>query len=178
MGCRRPPETELTMMKTLLAASAIVLAGTVAALAATPKPIDQFDYWGAFTYEDAKRGKLCYALAVPEAKKPADRDHGDVYFVVSAKAGKSGYEPQVEVGYPLKPDADVSVKVGSKTFPMFANANNAWLKDTKNANALITAMRKGAKMEVSGVSKRGTETTYTYNLRGVTAALKAISNCK
>ena len=166
------------MMKTLLAASAIILAGATAAAAATPKPIDQFDYWGAFTYQDAKRGKLCYALAIPEAKKPADRDHGDVYFVVSSKVGSNGYEPQVEVGYPLKPDADVSVKVGSQVFPMFANANNAWLKDTKNAQALITAMRKGAKMEVSGVSKRGTRTTYTYNLTGVTAALKAIADCK
>lgn len=165
------------MIRTLIAASAL-LAGTVAAVAATPKPIDQFDYWGAFTYQDSKRGKLCYALAVPQAKAPQDRDHGDVYFVVSRKAGADGYEPQVEVGYPLKPDADVSVKVGKKVFPMFSNANNAWLKDTKNSQALITAMRKGAKMEVRGTSKKGTRTSYTYNLTGVTAALKAISNCK
>lgn len=166
------------MIKLTTIASALVLAGTVAAAAASPKPIDEFGYWGAFTYDDAKRGKLCYALSVPQAKAPEDRNHGDVYFVVSAKSGGKAFEPQIEVGYPLKPDADVSVEVGGKKFAMFSNANNAWLKDTKNSDALIAAMRKGRKMKVNGVSKKGTRTTYTYSLSGVTAALKAISACK
>lgn len=169
----------MTFTKTLIAASALTLSATAMASAASPKPIDQFDYWGAFTYEDAKRGKLCYALAVPQAKEPEDRDHGDVYFVVSAKADAAGgYEPQVEVGYPLKPDETVSVTVGKDSFPMFSRNNNAWLKDTKNESDLITAMRKGATMKVSGVSKKGTRTAYTYNLTGVTKALQAIKNCK
>ena len=169
---------DITMIKKLVAASVLVLAGTTLAVAAEPKAINQFDYWGAFSYEDAKRGKLCYALAVPQAKAPADRDHGDVYFVVSAKAGSNEFEPQVEVGYPLQADEDVSVKVGKEVFSMFSSNNNAWLKDTKKSDALVKAMRKGSRMEVTGVSKRGTKTSYVYNLVGVTAALKAVSACK
>lgn len=162
-------------MKFALAlATTVFLAGN--AFAAQPKPIEQYDYWGAFEYQDPKRGKLCYALAVPQAKAPEDRNHGDVFFVVSAKPG--GYEPQVEVGYPLKPEADVRVKVGAKSFEMFSKDNNAWLKDLKGEPALIEAMRKGAQMTVSGTSRKGTRTSYTYNLSGVTAALKRIRDCK
>jgi len=171
------------MAKSIL--KSFVLGASVAAFSAgiaaaqTPKPIKQHKAWGAYTYNDARAGKICYILSIPTVKEPTDRDHGDVFFLVSQKPdGSAAYEPQVEVGYPLKAEAGVTVTVDGKSFKMFAKGNNAWLSDIAQEPALVAAMRNGRSMKVSGQSARGTQTTYTYSLSGVTAALKEVANCK
>jgi len=162
-----------------LSAIALAFAGvSTAAFAQAPTPIKQHKAWGAYSYQDAKAGKICYILSIPTAKEPADRDHGDVFFLVSQKPnGATGFEPQVEVGYPLKEDS-VSVSIDGKAFTMFSQGNNAWLKDLAVEPDLVAAMRAGQSMKVSGESRRGTQTTYTYSLSGVTAALSEVSACK
>ena len=168
-----------TSFKTLIVCSAATFIACTVTLAQQPKPIKQHLAWGAYTYEDARAGKICYILSIPTAKEPSDRDHGDVFFLVSQKPdGSAKFEPQVEVGYQLKPDVDVTVTVDGKSFKMFAKGNNAWLSDISQEPALVDAMRNGQSMKVSGESTRGTRTTYTYSLSGVTAALKEVSNCK
>ena len=167
------------MLKSLIICSTTMVIPVTGALAQTPKPIKQHKAWGAYTYNDARAGKICYILSIPTVKEPADRDHGEVFFLVSQKPdGTAKFEPQVEVGYPLKTDAGVTVTVDGKTFKMFAQGNNAWMSDIKQEPELINAMRNGRSMKVSGVSTRGTQTSYTYSLSGVTAALKEVSNCK
>lgn len=171
------------MIKTVLkSVSAIAFLATLSAGAAsaqTPKAIKQHKAWGAYTYQDARAGKICYVLSIPTAKEPADRDHGDVFFLVSQKPdGSKGYEPQVEVGYPLKEKSEVTVTIDGKNFVMFSQGNNAWLKDVAQEPALVDAMRAGRSMKVEGQSKRGTQTSYTYSLSGVSAALQEVANCK
>ena len=61
---------------------------------------------------------------------------------------------------------------------MFSQGNNAWMSDINKEPELVAAMRSGRSMKVSGVSTRGTQTSYTYSLSGVTAALKEVANCK
>lgn len=157
-----------------------LLAGIPAiALAQAPQPIKQHKAWGAYSYKDAKAGKICYILSIPTAKEPADRDHGDVFFLVSQKPnGGEGFEPQVEVGYPLKDDSTVTVTVDGKKFDMFVKGNNAWLKDLASEPKLVAAMQAGSRMKVTGQSRRGTITSYTYSLSGVTAALSEVTACK
>lgn len=165
-------------------AKTIALASTLAvipvvALAQTPKPIKQHNAWGAYSYNDNQAGKICYILSIPTEKQPTDRDHGDVFFLVSQKPDGSGrFEPQVEVGYPLQANADVVVNIDGKEFKMFSQGNNAWLSDVKQEPDLVSAMRSGRSMKVAGKSSRGTATSYTYSLSGVTAALGEVSKCK
>ena len=170
------------MLKSSIAKCALLtcmLAVPAHALAQTPKPIKQHKAWGAYTYNDARAGKICYILSIPTVKEPNDRDHGDVFFLVSQKPdGSRAFEPQVEVGYPLKPKATVTVTIDGKTFKMFSQGNNAWLEDIAQEPTLVNAMRNGRSMKVSGQSTRGTQTSYTYSLSGVTAALNEVSNCK
>ncbi len=166
-------------LKLLVVCSTALSAPIAAAIAQTPKAIKQHKAWGAYTYDDARAGKICYILSIPTVKEPGDRDHGEVFFLVSQKPDGSGkFEPQVEVGYPLKSDADVTVTVDGKSFKMFSQKNNAWLTDVSQESDLVNAMRNGRSMKVAGVSVRGTQTSYTYSLSGVTAALKEVSNCK
>ena len=171
--------TKILIAKTLACAFGASLIATGSSLAQAPKPIKQHKAWGAFTYNDSQAGKICYILSVPTVKEPADRDHGDVFFLISQKPnGSSGYEPQVEVGYPLKADSTVTVDVDGKKFTMFVQKNNAWLKDLADEPDLVAAMRAGRSMKVSGQSRRGTQTSYTYSLSGVTAALSEVEKCR
>jgi invasion protein IalB len=43
---------------------------------------------------------------------------------------------------------------------------------------LIAAMRAGSDMRVQATSGRGNTTSYTFSLRGITAALTSIQNCQ
>ncbi len=157
---------------------ALTLPLTVAQ-AQTPKALKQHKAWGAYTYNDAKAGTICYILSIPTAKEPSDRNHGDVFFLVSQKPdGSKSFEPQVEVGYPLKSNAAVTVTIDGKSFKMFSKGNNAWLEDVSQEPVLINAMRSGRSMRVASQSSRGTQTSYTYSLSGVTAALNEAANCK
>ena len=168
-----------SIFKSLIICSTAMVIPFTGAFAQTPKPIKQHKAWGAYTYDDARAGKICYILSIPTVKEPADRDHGDVFFLVSQKPdGSAKFEPQVEVGYQLKADAGVTVTVDGKSFKMFAQGSNAWVSDINQEPELVNAMRSGRSMKVSGVSTRGTQTNYTYSLSGVTAALKEVSNCK
>lgn len=166
-------------LKTIAIASMVFALPLSMAQAQTPKPIKQHKAWGAYSYDDARAGKICYILSIPTLKEPSDRNHGDVFFLVSQKPdGSKNFEPQVEVGYPLKANAAVTVTIDGKTFKMFAKGNNAWIEDISQEPTLIKAMQAGRSMKVVGQSTRGTQTSYTYSLSGVTAALNEASKCK
>lgn len=160
-------------------ALAALVASPVAAQAQQPKPklIQQFNAWGSYVYQTDK-GKTCFVLSVPTAKKPADVDHGDVYFMVSRRPSNNiSYQPEAQMGYKLKGGSKVNVDVGGKDFVMFTSGDRAWVENAAQEPALVADMRAGSTMTVKAESDRGTKTEYTYSLSGVTAALDKIKGC-
>jgi invasion protein IalB len=150
-----------------------------AAAPAAPTRIQQFDAWGAYSYQSGA-GKVCYVLSVPTAKLPATGiDHGDNFFIVSQRPGQNiSYEPQAMMGYPLKENSKVDVVIDNKTFVMFTKDKAAWVENAAQEPALVAALKSGHSLKVTATSKKGTGTSYTYSLKGVTAALKQIESCK
>ena len=170
-------------MKTKLvfasALSGALLAATLssAALAQAPTRIKQHNAWGAYTH-NGTAGKVCYVLSIPTQKEPADRDHGDVFFMLAKHPGQAAnLEPQFTVGYPFADNSKVTLNIDGKTFSMFTKGSNAWIENPQEEPTVVAAMRAGSKMSVSGQSRRGTQTSYSYSLSGVTASLKEIANC-
>jgi len=167
-------------LKKHASALAILVATTTAVFAASPSPtrIQQFNAWGAYSYQSPK-GKICYVLSVPTSAKPTDVDHGDVFFLISQRPGQNvTYEPQAMMGYELKDGSKVDVSVDGKSFTMFTKGNSAWVENAAQEPALVGDMRAGHSMTVKAVSSRGTNTEYTFSLSGVTAALDKIKDCK
>ncbi|MBO3762508.1 hypothetical protein J5J10_00415 [Ciceribacter sp. L1K23] len=159
-------------------ALAIVLASFGVAIAQSPTRIEQFKAWGAYSYK-ANGGTVCYVLAVPTAKEPASVNHGDIFFIVSQRPGQNiSYEPQAMMGYPLKEASKVNVSIDGKNFVMFTKDTAAWVENAAEEPALVSAMKSGRSMSVKATSARGTATSYTYSLSGISAALQKIESCK
>lgn len=153
-------------------------ASTLAALAQSATKISQHSAWGTYSYQ-GDTGKVCYVLTVPTEKQPTNLDHGDIFFFVSQRPGQEiSYEPQFIASYSFQENSKVSVTVGDKSFSMFTRGKSAWVENAAEEPQLVAAMRAGADMKVSAKSGRGNSTTYAFSLRGISAALNAISDCK
>lgn len=149
------------------------------AASAAPTRIKQFDAWGAYSYQSSS-GKVCYVLSVPTTKLPEKGiDHGDNFFIVTQRPGQNiSYEPQAMMGYTLKENSKVNVTIDNKTFVMFTKDKAAWVENAAQEPALVAAMKSGHSLTVAAVSKKGTATSYTYSLAGISASLKQIESCK
>ncbi|MBW3096744.1 invasion associated locus B family protein [Pseudohoeflea coraliihabitans] len=164
--------------KTLaIAFTALVAMSTVAA-AQSPTRLKQFDAWGAYSYKTGD-SSVCYVLSVPTVKSPSNVDHGDIFFLISQRPGQNiSYEPQAMMGYPLKEASKIEVDVDGKKFGLFTRGTSGWVENAAEEPQLVAAMRAGSQMTVKATSRRGTNTTYSYSLKGVTAALEQINSCK
>ncbi|MEZ5800147.1 MAG: invasion associated locus B family protein [Nitratireductor sp.] len=118
-------------------------------------------------------------MSIPSQKLPADRDHGDVYFMLAQHPGQNvTLEPQFTVGYAFRDNSKVVLDIDGRKFSMFTQGNNAWMENPAEEPLVVEAMRKGKAMSLTAASRRGTQTQYTYSLSGVSASLSDIQNCR
>ncbi|WP_337269386.1 invasion associated locus B family protein [Oryzifoliimicrobium ureilyticus] len=148
------------------------------AASSAPTRIQQFQAWGAYSYKSGAN-TVCYVLSVPTQKSPNNIDHGENFFIVSQRPGQNiSYEPQAMMGYSVKEGSKINVTIDNKTFVMFTKDKAGWVENAAQEPALVAAMKTGHAMTVAATSKRGTGTSYSYSLAGISAALKQIESCK
>ncbi|MEM0907210.1 MAG: invasion associated locus B family protein [Pseudomonadota bacterium] len=70
----------------------------------------------------------------------------------------------------------MTVDVDGKTFNLFTKDDGAWVEAPADEQSLVAAMKAGRSMTVKGRSARGTATTYTFSLSGVTAGTNRIAS--
>jgi invasion protein IalB len=142
-----------------------------------PTLVAQYGDWGAYTAApDGKR--VCFALSKPKSQKASNDDakrDAAYVFVSTRPTEKVKDEVSIIVGYPLNPKVDATAQIGSSTFVMFGQNDGAWIKNAAEEPQLVDAMRKGAELVVKGKSTRGTETTDTYSLKGISNALDRVA---
>jgi hypothetical protein len=168
-------------IRSIISGALVLAATTTVALSQAATPIGSFRQWNAYTFTDAE-GKSCYIASQPQSSKYSQDISGrdPAFFLVTtrvagdpAKSVKN--EASTIIGYPFKPDSSVTVAVDGQNFTMFTRDDNAWFNDRNSEAAFIEAMKAGTTMTVEGQSGRGTVTTDTYSLSGVTAGLDAIA---
>ncbi|TCR83871.1 invasion associated locus B family protein [Rhizobium sp. BK376] len=164
-------------VKPIAIAFSLLLSSASIAAAAQPTRINEFDDWGVYSYA-SKQGTVCYALSMPKQMKPEGIDHGRNFFIVSPGGdGGSAYVPEAIMGYPLKAGSAVNITIGDDKFVMFTKDNAAWVQKEGEEPQMVSAMQGGSDMLVEATSKRGTSTSYSYSLSGITAALKQVAKC-
>jgi len=144
---------------------------------ARPKDRDlgKFGDWRAQAYTE--NGKpVCMIWSQPIKDEGKYNQRGAIYvYVVHRPALKQFNEVQVVAGYRYKKGSDVHVRIGGDTFKLFTELEGAWARTPAVDHKLVGAMRRGNSMIVTGISGRGTDTTDTYSLKGITAAHDAIN---
>jgi Invasion associated locus B (IalB) protein len=142
-----------------------------------PEKLGGFKDWEAYTYK-APDSKVCFAFAEPQTKVPAKVKRDAIRFIVTNYPGRK-VKGQIStiIGYPFKEGATVKLSIDDKNFDLFPVGDTAWAGDT-DAD-IVAAMKKGTTLKVEGVSWKGTATTDTYSLTGISAAIDKIdSACK
>lgn len=146
-----------------------------------PKLLGQYGEWGAYTATPAGK-KLCFALAKPGSSQtvPPNRPRDPAFLFISTRPGeKVKDEISLIIGYPIKPNTDVTAAVGATSFALYTQQDGAWVKNAPDEPKMIEAMRKGADVVVKGESGKGTKTTDTFSLKGIVQALDRVGQeCK
>ena len=159
----------------------LVLTGLGAgdAAAQTPELLGQDKDWGAYVVEK-DGGKTCFALSMPKSQAPKNVNRDQPYFYVTFRPkDKIRNQISVIIGYPFENGSSATVEIGSTRFTLFTKDNKAWIDDLSQQDKLVAAMKAGSSMTVRGRSQRGTNTTDSYSLSGITASLGRIaSSCK
>ena len=100
-------------------------------------------------------------------------------FISTRPAEKVTDEISVIIGYPFKPGTEASVEVGSTAYALYTQQDGAWIKNATEEAQMVDAMRGGDNVVVKGESAKGTQTTDTFNLKGVSQALDRMAQeCK
>jgi invasion protein IalB len=165
----------------VLTIAAIAVIGASAG-ASAQQEVGVFKAWKAFTQDDPD-GKLCFVASQPTDSKYSQKisDRDAAFFMITSIPAKSiRNEASTIIGYPFAPNSTVTVDIDGKKFSMFTNesqGDTAWAV-VEQQEALVAAMKSGTRMTVEGKSRRGTISTDSYSLSGVTAALdKATAEC-
>jgi invasion protein IalB len=162
-----PPRAGAALIAAVLAASAA---------AADPQVVARHDAWTVYRL-DLEGDLVCYASTPPEDAAPLNAEHGEVAFIVATwKSGAAREQPMLSVGYALRTGAPTSARVGSDRYRMFTDGTEAFIEADADQPRLVNAMKRGYTMRLETVSAEGTQTTYEFSLRGVTAALRAVSD--
>ena len=162
----------------------IALAAIASALlvsSANAQTVSLVDHQGTWSlYADTASPKqVCFVASQPQAVEPIGANRGPIYFYISAWP-KDGIklEPSIKAGYPVKPDKDMTVTIGSDSFKMYGKGDRGFVLDPTEELKLIESMKKRSSAVVKAISAKGTGTTDTYSLAGLAQALdKMATTC-
>jgi invasion protein IalB len=152
-----------------------------AAGGAQPKLLGQYGLWGAYAASPAGK-KVCFALAKPSSSEtsPPNRPRNPVYMFISTRpAEKVSNEVSLVIGYPFKAGTEATAQIGGSSFALYTQQDGAWIKNANEEAKMVDAMRSGDNAVIKGVSAKGTQSTDTFSLKGVSQALdRATQECK
>jgi invasion protein IalB len=154
---------------------------TMAANTPTTKFVGRYQDWILQTHGSGK-SRVCYLLSQPKKSEPTKINgktinRGDVYMLITREKSGKNFKDVVSfvAGYPYKKDSDASCAIDKKAnYKLFTNNDRAWAPDDATDKNLLLSMRRGNQMTIKGMSSRGTVTTDTISLKGLTAGYKAL----
>jgi Invasion associated locus B (IalB) protein len=138
-----------------------------------PTLLDSFHDWGAYVAQG--RDKTCYALASPKERAPSTLKRDPAYVFISSRPSENvRNEVSIIMGFAMNDKAEAKAEIGNASYDLIAKGTNAWVKNPAQENQFIDALKKGSKLIVKAPSTKGSVTTDTYSLAGLSQALDRV----
>ena len=163
----------MSIIKKILIILPIILIGTHSQLSAEEvKKIGKYKDWESMVVTEAT-GKVCFAQSSPILQAPKSNKRDAKLFIAFRPAEKIIDEVSVTAGYEFNSNT-VTAQSGKNKFKFDIKEQGfAWIADTKVEFRMISRMKKGSRIMITGYNKQGSQTIDHYSLLGFTKAYNA-----
>ena len=134
------------------------------------KKIGKYKDWVSMVITEAT-GKVCFAQSSPILQAPKSNKRDAKLFIAFRPADKIIDEVSVTAGYEFNNSNSVIAQSGKNKFKFDIKEQGfAWIADTKVEFRMISRMKKGSRIMITGYNKQGSQTIDHYSLLGFTKA--------
>ena len=138
------------------------------------KKIGKYKDWESMVVTEAT-GKVCFAQSSPILQGPKSNSKRDAkLFIAFRPDEKIIDEVSVTAGYEFNNNNSVTATSGKNKFKFDIKEQGfAWIADTKVEFRMISRMKKGSRIMITGYNQQGSQTIDHYSLLGFTKAYNA-----
>ena len=137
------------------------------------KKIGKYKDWESMVVTEAS-GKVCFAQSSPILQAPKSNKRDAKLFIAFRPAEKIIDEVSVTAGYEFNRNNSVTAASGKNKFKFDIKEQGfAWIADTKVEFRMISRMKKGSRIMITGYNQKGSQTIDHYSLLGFTKAYNA-----
>ena len=137
------------------------------------KKVGKFKDWETIIITE-QTGKVCFAQSVPVLQAPKSNPREARMFVSFRPAEKINDEISVTGGYEFNNQNTITATSGKSEYKFdIAQEGFAWIADNKIENKMISSMKKGSRIMITGYNQKGSQTIDHYSLLGFTKAYNA-----
>ena len=142
------------------------------------KKIGKFKDWEAIVVTD-EVSKLCFAQSKPVLQSPKNNAREARLFISFRPIEKISDEISITSGYEYNVQNVILAKSGKNKIKFDISKDNfAWITNNKVEKKMISVMKKGSRIMITGYNKSGSQTIDHYSLMGFTKAYNsAKKNC-
>ena len=142
------------------------------------KKIGKFKDWETIVVTD-ETAKLCFAQSKPVLQSPKNNAREARLFISFRPSEKISDEVSITSGYEYNVQNAILAKSGKNKIKFDISKDNfAWIANNKIEKKMISVMKKGSRIMITGYNKSGSQTIDHYSLMGFTKAYNsAKKNC-
>ena len=142
------------------------------------KKIGKFKDWETIVVTD-ETAKLCFAQSKPVLQSPKNTIREARLFISFRPSEKISDEVSITSGYEYNVQNTILAKSGKNKIKFDISKDNfAWIANNKVEKKMISVMKKGSRIMITGYNKSGSQTIDHYSLMGFTKAYNsAKKNC-
>ena len=137
------------------------------------KKIGKYKDWEVMISSETS-GKVCFAQSLPILQAPKSNKRDAKLFIAFRPAEKIIDEVSVTAGYIFNKNNSITAISGKNKFKFDIKEQGfAWIADTKVEFRMISRMKKGSRIMITGYNQKGSQTIDHYSLLGFTKAYNA-----
>ena len=142
------------------------------------KKIGKFKDWETVVVTD-EVSKLCFAQSKPVLQSPKNNAREARLFISFRPIEKISDEVSITSGYEYNVQNAILAKSGKNKIKFDISKDNfAWITNNKVEKKMISVMKKGSRIMITGYNKSGSQTIDHYSLMGFTKSYNsAIKYC-